>query len=256
MNNFIQRHLLAGFIGLILSSSFTITLQQSSFAQPVEPPPPPPPPPLPPPPPPPLLELPYPWFFEYPKENPDPNPLPVPQPKPKEPLTFKLGRFCLECSEKLGGESVSVYVGGGGEFGEDGNTNISVGAGFGITFKLRPNSIQSSFNYGEPSELDFDFSSVPITIPYTLGSLNQPSSTISGFLQLYPSKYFRPVSNLTLFDPDVNGIYEFENALQLDKFIVSSVNCPEPLTVLGSATALAFGVNFKRRLAKVTKKDN
>jgi len=38
-----------------------------------------------------------------------------------------------------------------------------------------------------------------------------------------------------------------------DHTIIASV--PEPITILGAATAISFGTAFKRRLAKVTKEN-
>lgn len=63
--------------------------------------------------------------------------------------------------------------------------------------------------------------------------------------QLIPPSQFVEVKNLYTNGGEGGEISAFENSFQ---------QVPEPLTILGTGTALAFGINFKRKSGKAKKK--
>jgi hypothetical protein len=171
-------------------------------------------------------------------------------PNPNDRLPFKIARKYDFC-----GNDTTIYVGGNGEIDRSTNpptVDISIGIGFQIKFggNFERDSFQPSSSFDDISRINFSNLSGadPIIVPYTLGSLFEPSSTMSGLLTLFPSDTFNPVPNLFVFDPDGDGTYNFKNTLQFDNFLVTSVVCPEPFTIIGTLIGGTAAFRMRKKL--------
>ena len=128
--------------------------------------------------------------------------------------------------------------------------------------KFAPDNSPTEVSLGYQTELPdfgpvtagFDFSYVPpankwrLKTRTTFESLSVESST-----EWEDNPFNNPTGGTTTFTPGGLGITT--TTLSGQTLSVTAESVPEPLTMLGAATAVGFGTAFKRRLAKATKEN-
>ena len=151
-------------------------------------------------------------------------------------LQYNLLRSCDRCSLNIGG---SLIINPENDFQIDMMFSLNLLTIFGGSQIFNNNTI-------------FSFSEESLVVPYILEDPDIFNSQISGFLTLGISKYFQPITHLLEFDQDNDGIYNFQSFQDFDRFITSSVDCPEPITGLIFAGGLG-GAALKRAKDKSKK---
>jgi hypothetical protein len=188
-----------------------------------------------------------------------PPPPPPPPPKPPKPIVdiTLLGPWVLvipgdpdliqiERPCKLCGPNARVFLGADIEYDPE-NSVKDLRIGVGVIMRFPPPRRQLENAFEKPAALS------EFTVPFTLGSLDG-STSVSGLLTFEDHKFLNPLPELYTFDGDGDGIYNFQNASIFDQFLVDSVKCPEPSSVVGSLLAATSILKFRSKRKKLIAK--
>ena len=170
-------------------------------------------------------------------------------------VTYQNGSVTSSILSRFTGDF--FYTGLDGTFSyQDGDATLTGSAKFGTDNSLTELSLdyQNELPDVAPLTVGFGISYVPpankwrLKTRTTFKGLSVESST-----EWEDNPFNNPTGGTTTFTPGGLGITT--TTLSGQTLSVTAESVPEPLTMLGAATAVGFGTAFKRRLAKATKEN-